>query len=653
MYNTHFNQNNIEDIEQSPTKKTKKNRINKKTMSLKVILTTIVSHLSYPYPYIPGRIKFTSAFVTSNLIYGSKYKRHAISKSNELLLFTSCMKKNDCSNQRRKVHLGSAFTSYFKKPFQPFGSSALYSTKSALEENDDTKNEKKTRKPKSKKIKINPNWKKEYDKDALTAAFDEMARKDGFDDSMDVFADDETFEDNFDYDNLDEFESLDDDDVDDDDDDDYLDFGSDFDDDNENTSDSSGTNLQSKESMASRIAAAKRDIDLGKVTVPDDIDEFAKTATQNDLRKIGFRREENPYGYDETPRRDAFKLVTDATICSACGSPFQSKDESKPGYLPTDKYEIQLKLAKIEEMQKLKEKAEAFEWSAEDEIEWLIQTSGNDDIDSNNSQDGASVADIDITGMAEELGLDLAELSKKKTICKRCHGLQNFGTVDEQLRPGHTDEPLLSQEAFRNLLSPIKEKKAVIIALIDLFDFSGSVLPELDAIAGENPVLLAANKADLLPSKMGQTRAENWVRRELEYLGVQSLANIGGAVRLVSCKTGFGLSALMTKARELAEDMDCDIYIVGAANAGKSTMINHILEKNAEKKQRYGKKRPGNTNARKGGVTASPLPGTTLKFIKVDIGGSKSLYDTPGLLVPGTLTQLLTPEELKMVVPKK
>jgi hypothetical protein len=29
------------------------------------------------------------------------------------------------------------------------------------------------------------------------------------------------------------------------------------------------------------------------------------------------------------------------------------------------------------------------------------------------------------------------------------------------------------------------------------------------------------------------------------------------------------------------------------------------------------------------------------------------LYDTPGLLVPGTITQLLTPEELKIVCPKK
>jgi hypothetical protein len=328
----------------------------------------------------------------------------------------------------------------------------------------------------------------------------------------------------------------------------------------------------------------------------------------------------------------------------------QSKNETRPGYLPPEKYEIQVKLSKIEGMQKLQDKVTAKEeWSPDDEIEYLIQTSGGN-VD---SKDFDEFADVDIQGVAEEMGLDLLELSKKKVICKRCHGLQNFGKVESSLRPGWTDEPLLSQQKFRDLLMPLREKPAVIIALVDLFDFSGSVLPELDAIAGDNPVLLAANKADLLPSKMGQQRAENWVRRELEYMGIQSIANVGGAVRLVSCKTGFGIAGLMQKARQLADEMDCDVYVTGAANAGKSTLINHILERNGQQDPAWTKKRAGNANARKGSLTVSPLPGTTLKFIKIDIGDGRHLYDTPGLLVSGTLTQLLTPDELKIVVPKK
>ena len=529
-------------------------------------------------------------------------------------------------------------------------------------------------KPKSKKLKVVKEITPKHI-EQLAAAFDELARKEGFDSSHSYLADEETFEDYFDdeefldgddeimedvdeekqsfdkildADNFDlsDFEVSDENTsepterkkrrprveatAEEEDDDDFLDFGGDDDD---------------MDDMDARIASAKKDMVSGRVTVPDDLERFGQEATDIDLKKLGFKREMNPFGNDETPRREQFKLITNAMACSACGSDFQSRSEQKPGYLPPEKFEIQTKLAKIEDLQKLKMKAESADWSPEDEIEYLIQTSGG------GNPDGSFDDDVDIDAMAKEMGLDLVKLSEKKVICKRCHGLQNFGKVDETLRPGWTEEPTMSQEKFRNLLKPISEKPAVLIALVDLFDFGGSVLRELDGIAGENPVIFAANKVDLLPAKMGKHRAENWVRRELEYMGVNCLANVGGAVNLISCKTGVGVHDMLDKARKLADEMDCDVYVVGSANAGKSTLINYILGRDKDKQ--VGKVRAGNRNAFKGALTTSPLPGTTLKFIKVDIGDGKNLYDTPGLLVPGTITQILTPEELKVVCPNK
>ena len=470
----------------------------------------------------------------------------------------------------------------------------------------------------------------------LAAAFDDLARKDGFDSTLSHMAEDATFEDEFLEDDFDDDFVEDDFDFGDDD-DDFLDFGGGDDDD-----------------MDARIAQAKKDMVTGQVSVPKDLDGFAKGATEEDLRKLGFEKETESYENDEGSRKKKIALITHAMSCPACGSDFQSRDEYKPGYLPKDKFDIQVKLAKIEEMQKLKEKSEGSEWSPEDEIEYLLQTSGKGELDDNN--EATDLDDIDVDSLAEELGLNFEALSGKTTICKRCHGLQNSGRVDESLRPGWTDEPTLSQDQFRDLLRPISEKPAVVVALIDLFDFGGSVLRELDGIAGENPVILAANKADLMPSQMGKNRIENWVRRELEYMGVQSIANIGGAVRLVSCKTGDGVASMMEKAKELADEIGGDIYVVGAANAGKSTLINYILSRdNKEDKppMKSKKLRAGNRNKLKGALTTSPLPGTTLKFIKIDLGDGLHLYDTPGLLVPGTITQLLTPDELKVVCPKK
>ena len=107
-------------------------------------------------------------------------------------------------------------------------------------------------------------------------------------------------------------------------------------------------------------------------------------------------------------------------------------------------------------MQELKERANSLEWSPEDEIDFLIHTSGKGELDGKNEPTDAD--DIDINALVEELGLDLDSMPKKTTICKRCHGLQHSGRIEESLRPGWTNEPTLSQEQFQELLRPISEK---------------------------------------------------------------------------------------------------------------------------------------------------------------------------------------------------
>lgn len=487
--------------------------------------------------------------------------------------------------------------------------------------------EKQQKKQKKNSFEINPTWKQDFDAAALSESFDRLAKLDGFDESTIIEGGEQrgAWKEE-DVGSTRDFVILDDDGS-----DDIICFDSSYDDD-----DVDYTN----DDMDQRIAMAKRD----QVYVPQELDQFSSTASTDVLQQIGFRRELNPFGRDETPRKaNSITVVQNAMQCTACGSDFQNLNPQKPGYLPSDKYDIQLKLSKVEKAQQLQAKMEANEWTAEEEIEWLLNDKANNNSNPSNI-DTLHDNLIDIPTLIQDLGLEDHINSGKKVICKRCHGLQNFGVVENALRPGWSEEPSISQEAFQRMLAPLATKKAVIIALVDLFDFSGSVLPQLDSIAGEsNPVLIAANKADLFPSKMGQLRAENWVRRELEYLGIQCLANVGGAVRLVSCKTGFGIQSLLSKARDLAEEMECDIYLIGAANAGKSTLINRITSSSSgsiaatadnldttQANDRAIKSRPGNVNAKKGLVTTSPLPGTTLKFIKFDIGEGKSLYDTPG-----------------------
>ena len=46
-------------------------------------------------------------------------------------------------------------------------------------------------------------------------------------------------------------------------------------------------------------------------------------------------------------------------------------------------------------------------------------------------------------------------------------------------------------------------QKGLIVKIVDIFDFNGSWLPGLHRFVGNNPVLLIANKVDLI-TKIGE-----------------------------------------------------------------------------------------------------------------------------------------------------
>lgn len=52
-------------------------------------------------------------------------------------------------------------------------------------------------------------------------------------------------------------------------------------------------------------------------------------------------------------------------------------------------------------------------------------------------------------------------------------------------------------------------------------------------------------------------------------------------------------------------------------------------------------------------LTVSTVPGTTLGLVRFPLGESAFLYDTPGLISRAQISTLLTPEEIKAILPTK
>lgn len=242
------------------------------------------------------------------------------------------------------------------------------------------------------------------------------------------------------------------------------------------------------------------------------------------------------------------------------------------------------------------------------------------------------------------------EKRKFKKVCMRCWGLWQYNDCDDILRPdyGNNDEDLTAQkfeEMLRTTLAPVEI--GCVLAVVDVFDF-GPSFKMLQFLAkqlqnkGRVRVRVVANKLDLLPREVDWIRLRGWVSREAKRAGLPRVKLTD--VFPVSCHKGTGLKAI-TKLLQRT-DAEKAWYVVGAANAGKSSLLNRL---SLRKRKGVGEQAAIASD----GATVSPLPGTTLKPMVLRMRrGKMKLMDTPGLLVPGTLTTKLPMTDLLNVIPQ-
>ncbi|XP_037531105.1 nitric oxide-associated protein 1 [Nematolebias whitei] len=184
--------------------------------------------------------------------------------------------------------------------------------------------------------------------------------------------------------------------------------------------------------------------------------------------------------------------------------------------------------------------------------------------------------------------------------CQRCH-LLNYHHKALNLK--------LSHDQYRDVVQQIRTKKALVLLLVDLLDLPDSIVPDLPGLVGTNKhVVVLGNKIDLLPKD-----APNYlqrIKRQLsQYCQDASFSSQVTDVHLISAKTGYGIEALISRLQR-SWKYKGDVYMVGSANSGKSTLFNTLLESD------YCKSRAVDVI---GKATISPWPGTTLNLLKFPI----------------------------------
>lgn len=207
--------------------------------------------------------------------------------------------------------------------------------------------------------------------------------------------------------------------------------------------------------------------------------------------------------------------------------------------------------------------------------------------------------------------------------CQRCFRLRHYNELQDLT---------IDDDVFLEKLSAISEDEdALIINVVDIFDVEGSLINGLRRFVGNQPIVVAANKFDLLPKVTKENRVKHWLKQVLHQNGLQA-----EDVFLISANKKHTLEPLIELIKKAV--LSKNIYIVGVTNVGKSTLINQLIAYFGGEKEI---------------ITTSNHPGTTLDMIRIPLTEEHAIVDTPGIVHRTQLAHYLNRDEIKTLLPTK
>lgn len=255
--------------------------------------------------------------------------------------------------------------------------------------------------------------------------------------------------------------------------------------------------------------------------------------------------------------------------------------------------------------------------------------------------------------MNESLDDEATEIDHllSEVLCARCYSLRHYGKVKnaeaEERLPGFDFAKLVGQR-----IALQKFRREIVLVVVDLADFDGSlprtairsILPagflEYGDISRRLPpgfrLVIAANKSDLLPKEATKKRLEAWVRKRIAQGGLPRPS----AVHIVSSERGLGIKGLLAELQYAVGNRG-DVWVVGAQNAGKSSLLNAMSRS---------VNLPSSSS-----VTAAHVPGTTLGIVRVPglLPRGCKMLDTPGVPHKHQISSILSAEEMRLLLPRR
>lgn len=199
--------------------------------------------------------------------------------------------------------------------------------------------------------------------------------------------------------------------------------------------------------------------------------------------------------------------------------------------------------------------------------------------------------------------------------CMRCFKMKNYGEYEFVMR---------NNDEYKSILSQIGKTKSLVLFVIDIVSIPRNII-EILSFFKTNNVILVLNKKDTMPYDIPD-------EKYIDYFDKESL-NLKDVI-VVSSKNNYNLDKLM---KAIKNNKTPNIYFVGNTNAGKSSLINKIVD---------------NYSIASSTITISPMPSTTLSDIRIKMK-DYTIIDTPGLVDDGNILNYLDVNDIKKIAVKK
>ena len=205
---------------------------------------------------------------------------------------------------------------------------------------------------------------------------------------------------------------------------------------------------------------------------------------------------------------------------------------------------------------------------------------------------------------------------KESEYCQRCFRLMHYDDLTVSMRQGIDPDEVMKK---------IASMDALILWVVDLFDFEAGMIPGLNRHLAGKDIILAAGKRDLLPDTLSDDKAARFIFSRLKEQGITIRELI-----LMSALKEEGMDEIKDAISRYGNGRP--VVVMGRANAGKSTLLTRLLHSNT--------------------LTMSRYPGTTLDFNTVEMDGV-TWIDTPGIEIDSSILMVCDEKDLRTVIPQR